>query len=207
MLSENELIKNLENLSQYRISKCVHEKTAVVIVDMVNGFLKCGNLHDENSMRIVADIKQLLEYCRDKSMKTIMFADCHEKNSPELSYFPEHCVCGTQECDVIDELAQIGGYELIYKNSTNGFHETEFKKFLEDNCHIENFIVCGVCTDICVMNFCLTLKTFFDSRNVESHVILPVGLTETYGGEFVKRAACVLMNNSGIELFGGIDFD
>ena len=197
----------IENLPHFRIGELDTQKTAVVMIDMINGFLKSGNLHNREALKIVPDIKVLLEYAKQSNMKTIAFADSHSKKSVEFEVFPKHCINGTGECEIIDELSETGGFTLIRKNSTNGFHAHEFRRFLDMNGQLENFVVCGVCTDICVMNFCLTLKSYFDNRDRKSRVILPVNMTCTANGDVMKTAACVFMKNCGTELFGGIDFD
>ena len=44
-----------------------------LIYDMINGFLKSGNLHNREALKIVPDIKALLEYAKQSNMKTIAF--------------------------------------------------------------------------------------------------------------------------------------
>lgn len=199
--------REFKNMPFYRISECDSDKTAVIVIDMINGFLKHGKLHDSKGMEIVPHVKKLLEYAAEHKLKSVAFADCHSRNSVEFELYPKHCVRDTDECEVIDELSASGSYRLIHKNSTNGFHAPQFRRFLDMNGQLDSFIVCGVNTDICVMSFCMTLKTYFDSRDRKSRVILPMNMTYTSSGDSVKNAACLFMENYGIELFGGIDFD
>jgi hypothetical protein len=62
------------------------------------------------------------------------------------------------------------------------------------------------------MNFCLTLKTYFDQADKHCRIAVPVNMVETYDADnhynvFMNTAAFIFMRNAGIELTGGIDFD
>lgn len=202
----------LNSLSTVKAENFDSSKTVVIIVDVINGFINEGALHDKKIAKIIPLTEKLLKYAISKSIPTIAFADCHNPSSAEFSAFPVHCLKGDSESEIVSELKNIGGYTLIEKNSTNGFHAPDFQNFLSENGHIENFIVCGDCTDICVMNFCLTLKTYFDQRDKNCRITVPVNMVETFDSdghynEFMNTSAFIFMRNAGIELTGGIDFD
>ena len=103
---------------------------------------------------------------------------------------------------------QIGYYKLIEKNSTNGFHEKQFIDCLEANGK-SRFIVTGDCTDICVLQFCLSLKTYFTQRNLQSEIIIPLNCVETYDAPyheagFMSLAAYKILKDSGIKFVSEI---
>ena len=209
MLSD--IYDSMENLPDLKIKQLESEKTAVVFVDIINGFISEGTLHDKRIGRIIPEAVKLLKYANLAGMKSLAFADCHRESAAEFSAFPPHCISGSHESEIADELKNIGGYLLIEKNSTNGFHAPGFQQFIK-SCGKENFIVCGDCTDICVMNFCLTLKTYFDQNDKKCKIAVPVNITETFDGnghysEFMNKSALCFMRNAGIELFGGIDYE
>ena len=66
--------------------------------------------------------------------------------------------------------------EIIEKNSTNGFFAMDIEKYK----NLDNFIVVGCCTDICVYQFVLTLKTYFNQHNLYKNIVVPINLVETY---------------------------
>lgn len=169
-----------------KISGLDARKTSLIIVDIINGFIKGGRMSDIRLARLLPICEGLLNYCRLNGIATIFFADSHEPYSTQLERFPEHCIRGSRECEEAEGLKRIGGYTLIRKNSVNGFHETEFRKFLKHNDEIENFVVCGVCTDICVMNLCMSLKTYFDSCNVRKRVLVPITAFGTTSISFLQ---------------------
>ena len=129
---------------------------------------------------VIPAIESLSKEIDKRSIKKLAFADSHTDKSPEFGAYPTHCLAGTSESEVVDELKRIGGYTLIEKNSTNGFHEEEFKKWLNENQQINTFIITGVCTNICVEQFALTLKTYFNMQNKNARVIVPINTVETY---------------------------
>ena len=102
---------------------------------------------------------------------------------------------------------------MIEKNSTNGAITPEFQKWLNspNYQHIERIVVCGVCTDICVMQFCLTLKTLCNQANRPMEVLVPVNAVETYdapghNADLCGMMALQFMQQAGITLTKRIVF-
>lgn len=211
--SDDTILKKYEqhfsNLPVVCTEKIQSEKTVFVMVDIINGFIREGILHDKEIENIISPVRNFLEYCKKNNIKSIAFADCHSENSCEFSAFPPHCIKGGNESKIIDELMETGGFEIVEKNSANGFHACGFKKFLERNKDKNCYIVCGDCTDICVLNFCLSLKTYFNEINMPSEIIVPINMTETFQNEnhirsFSNISALNIMEINGIRLIGGI---
>lgn len=165
-------------------------KTALVIVDMVNGFLTEGVLSSPRSASVLPACEQLLQFAKENAIPTVAFADCHEPDCIEFASFPPHCIRGTSESEIAPSLQKIGGYLKIEKNSTNGFLTPAFQRWLADNPAIARIVVCGVCTDICVMQFCLTLRTFCNQSERVMEVLLPVNTVETYDAPGHNAALC-----------------
>ena len=97
-----------------------------------------------------------------------------------LSYVP-HCLAGSDECKVVDELLDIKNLEIIPKNSTNGFFAIDVN-ILND---IDNVVVVGDCTDICIYQFVVTLKAYFNEKNINKNIVVPMNLVDTYDIPFV----------------------
>lgn len=194
-----------------RLSTLDPNDTALVIVDMVNGFARKGPLSSENALRLAPSIVKLLRVCAADGVPCVFFADTHGENSPEFGSYPPHCLKGTEECRPLKEFREIGGFVLIEKNSTNGFLEPEFSRWLERNSHISNFLVVGCCTDICVQQFALTLKTDFNRRDRNSRVIVPMDLCATYDApghqsELINLVSFYNMQTSGVEVTQKIEY-
>jgi nicotinamidase-related amidase len=200
----------LANRPIVKIKDLQKDRTALVIVDMINGFVREGALKSPRVEGVIPEVEKLSKMCDEMGIKKLAFADCHTDASPEFDAYPVHCVEGTSEWEVVDELKEIGGYKLIPKNSTNGFIEEEFQNWLGENKGIDTFIVTGDCTDICVQQFATTLKTWFNKEDMKVRVIVPVNAVETYdlgmhNGDLMQVAALYSMTINGIEIVGGLE--
>lgn len=183
--------------------------TVFVMVDIVNGFINEGAMASPDIGKIIPHVCELLKKCTAKGIPSVAFADCHNENCAEFDSFPVHCLEGTSESEIVDEIKDIGGYMLICKNSTNGFHEKRFREYLAENSTADTFIVTGDCTDICVMQFCLALKTYFTVNNRQCRIVVPLNCVDTYNGQghnstFANLAAIRLMTVNGIEFVSEI---
>jgi nicotinamidase-related amidase len=184
------------------------DKTALFVVDMVVGFVYSGALSSPRVAAIVNNIDELNK--KTKGYKKLFFLDNHEKDSQEFRYFPSHCIKGTNEAELISELKTeySEGPVTFYveKNSTNGFYSKGFQGWLkkyEDE--VDNFIITGCVTDICVLQFALSIKAYFNENNKNKRVIVPMNTVETYDGGshdayLMNLFALYNMHISGIEI-------
>ena len=147
---------------------------AVVVADMLRGFLEPGhNLYcGDQSREIIPNVRRLLE--REAGSTILFICDNHDPDDLEFKMFPVHCVKGTEETEVIPELQEfVGGQNIIAKNRYSGFFNTELHALLK-NLKPEKLIVCGVCTDICV------LHTAADARNRDYAVEVPTDCVASF---------------------------
>lgn len=205
------LIKEeLDSKESIKIDSLADCNTALIIIDMVNGFAKSGNLYSD---RIEAIIPNVLETTKLFSKHTKLFvADTHDENATEFEAYLPHCV--GEEAHVIEELKSLyDEYSLeIPKNSTNGFLAPAFQKWFEENKNNYNqFVVIGDCTDICILQMALALKTYYNQHNLSSRVIVPLNAVETYHlelnnhyGDLMNLFALYNMELNGIELVKSI---
>lgn len=171
-------------------------KSLVFVIDMVNGFCKFGAMADPNIAKIAPAIATQIT-----NAKFVHFiCDAHEERDLEMKSYPVHCIAGTPEAEIIDELAQFATPQnTTLKKSTNGFLNLD-KNILDD---FDRFIITGCCTDICVLQFALSLRTYLNEKNMKKDVILPTECVATYEApshskEYYTNAALNLMRNAGI---------
>ena len=50
---------------------------------------------------------------------------------------------------------------------------------------IDNVVVVGDCTDICIYQFVVTLKAYFNEKNINKNIVVPMNLVDTYDIPFV----------------------
>jgi nicotinamidase-related amidase len=206
----NEMVEFLTRLPKVGLRELSDNKTVLVIVDMVNGFVRDGALQSPRVAGIIPEVAALAKRCDRLGIAKLVFADCHTESSPEFATYPVHCLAGSVEGEVVNEIKEIGNYKLIPKNSTNGFLEKEFQQWLKDNLQIDNFIITGDCTDICIQQFAITLKTWFNTQNKKVRVVVPVNMVETYdygihNGDLMNVIALYSMLSNGIEVVANIE--
>ncbi len=202
----------LETLPALSASALRDGKTALVIVDMINGFLTEGVLASSRSASVLPAVEKLLRFAKENEISAAAFADCHEADSIEFQAFPPHCLAGTSESEIAPSLCGIGGFTRIEKNSTNGFLTEGFQEFLAAHPECERFVVCGVCTDICVMQFALSLKCFGNQTNRAFEVIIPANAVETYdapnhNADLMQTMALQFLAQAGITLVKEVQYN
>ena len=200
---EKEIKGNTLNIKEFS-----NGNTALIVVDMVTGFVKEGVLSSPRIIDIIPSIAELNE--KTLGFNKVFFIDEHEEMSAEFDSYAKHCIKGTSEAKLIEELSQGATQNkntvFVSKNSTNGFHAEGFKEWLTTNeAKIENYIVVGCEVDICVSHFALTLKTYFNQKNLHRRIIVPSNSVETFdfgthNGDLLKIVSLWEMKANGIEI-------
>lgn len=200
------LINNLDNLSNININDYDLNKTGLFIVDMNNGFAKEGALSSPRVEKIINPIADFGKLICSKINTIVAFTDTHNEDDVELKSYPAHCLRGDKESEIVKEILDINNIEILEKNSTNGFFVMDMEKYKS----LDNFIVVGCCTDICVYQFVLTLKTYFNQNNLDKNIIVPINLVETYdidmihSGDFLNTVFLNSMMQNGIDVVKSI---
>jgi nicotinamidase-related amidase len=145
---------------------------AVVVVDMLKGFLEKGNLANPDARWIIPNIADLLSRKKEQGWKIFFLSDNHKKDDLEFDAFPEHCVEGTEETEVVNELSEFVLYNYIPKTRYSGLFKT-YLEFSLENEKPEEIIIVGIYADICV------LYTAAGLRNLDYKVTIPKDCTLT----------------------------
>ncbi len=154
------------------------QAVGLIIVDEVNGFAKTGggNLappeHNPQVATMVAETDRLARAFAARGWPILAFLDTHVPGKPEPPY-PPHCEAGTGEEELVDELKWLEGEAnatLVRKDCINGFvgsitqaGNNRVVDWARDHA-LKQLLVVGICTDICVMDFVLTMLS---ARNHE----------------------------------------
>lgn len=193
-------MKNIKNLKVY--------ETALIVVDMVNGFVNEGVLHDKNIRKIVPRQLELLEEAEKKGSLIILVKDTHNKNATEFKRFGNttHCIQGTSEAELIDELKpfeQKDNVITVEKNSTSLMESPEFREIVRQAENLKEVNFVGCCTDICVFNGAMGLANYYDEWNRDVTINVHEDAIATYSEdereEYVQSAK-LLMKQQGINL-------
>ena len=149
----------------------------VLVTDMVVGFMEDGhNLYcGDEAREIIPKVQRLIETEQAAGGSVIFICDTHDPDDLEFEMFPVHCVRGTEEPEIIPELREYEGIHLP-KRRYSAFFETNLADLLAE-LEPERVIVCGVCTDICVMH------TVADARNRDYAVDVPKDCVASFDAE------------------------
>lgn len=190
----------IKNLKMY--------KGMLIVVDMVNGFAKKGDLADPKIGNVVSRQIELIKEAKANGYLIVFIKDTHKEDSVEHKRFngSKHCVEKTGEELVIDELKEYEDLEdtiSIPKNSTSYMEAPEFRELISEATNIEKVDVVGCCTDICVANGTIGLANYFDQWNRDVEIRVHEDAIATYLEEDRQNyvdAAKLLMAQQGIKL-------
>ncbi len=156
--------------------------TGLIVVDVVNGFCTVGygsaapTEPNPPIAKMVEESARLAKAFTQKGFPVLAFLDIHEPGKPEPPY-PVHCERGSGEEELVDELKWLLTHPLatlIEKDCINGFIgsidiHTKHNGVLEwvNQHNLEALVVVGICTDICVMDFVVTMLS------VRNHGLVP----------------------------------
>eukprot|EP00244_Chara_vulgaris_P006498 TRINITY_DN2464_c0_g1_i2.p1 TRINITY_DN2464_c0_g1~~TRINITY_DN2464_c0_g1_i2.p1 ORF type:complete len:250 (+),score=55.24 TRINITY_DN2464_c0_g1_i2:46-795(+) len=187
-------LKHGEEIALSNLKHCIPVKTeelnlppsfsvpiGLVIVDEVNGFaaVGSGNLApkepDASVACMVEETARLARAFSDRKWPILAFLDTHEPDKPEPPY-PPHCIIGTGEENLVPALEWLEkdpAVTLVRKDCIDGFigairkdGSNAFCDWVAAN-ELEKVLVVGICTDICVLDFVVSILS---ARN---HNILP----------------------------------
>lgn len=180
---------------------------AVFLIDMNEGFCENGNLADPTIKHIVPSIVDIIRTILKKGEGFFVVNDKHTEKSVELKRYLPHCV-NKEESRTIRELAIYEPYatRTFYKNSTCALFAPGMMDMLMEMGNLKRVIIVGCCTDICIQNFAIALRNFFDELNMDVDIIVPKNAVETFHIDNVhdrkenNERAYKVMENTGIKL-------
>ena len=185
----------------------MEKKKMLVVVDMVNGFINEGAMADKNIASIIPEQIRLIEEFKKEGYEIVFIKESHNADSKEFLKFPPHCIEGTSEAEIVDEFKPYLDDATIYsKNSTSGIFADGFiEDFNERFASVDEVVVTGCCTDICITNFALPLTNYADQNDRELKVVVPANAVSTYDApnhdkdEYTKKAFDLLAQ-AGIQV-------
>lgn len=178
----------------------------LIVVDMVNGFVYNGPLHDIECSKIIPRQKEIIDDYLDNGDLVVFIKDTHSKDSTEFSRMPIHCLENTDESELVPELREYVGRDnviTINKNSTSFNEAPEFRELITNLVNLKRVDEIGVCTDICDFNGIMGLANRLNQENrdvsIYVHEDAIATFNETERSEYVD-AAKLLMKQQGINI-------
>ena len=125
-------------------------KTALVVVDMQNDFVKeDGSLLVPDAEATIPKIKSLLDLARESGMKVVFTQDTHTEGDPEWEIWPEHVREGSWGWQIVEELAPLEDELVIRKVRYDAFYGTHLDHYLRI-WGVDTLVICGTVANICV---------------------------------------------------------
>lgn len=190
-----------------KIEKLKEAKRLIIVVDMVKGFVLEGKLAAPSINRVVDKQIMLLDNALKSDDTGIAFIrDCHSENSVELKRYDNHCIKGTKETEIIDELKPFQRFALEYfKNSTNFIFAPGMQSDLLSFEKLQSVELIGCLSEVCVLNGAVGARTFFDQYNKDIDVCVYEDAIDTFdapghNADEVTKNAIEHMKSNGIKI-------
>ena len=160
------------------------DQTAIISVDVINGFLYEGPLSSPRVAPIGEPIAQLMGAAWSRGVREILLLqDAHTEDSLEFEAYGEHVIKGTHQAEAIDQIKALPFYDrltTIYKDSIHPAINTGFAAWLNKREHLDTVIVVGAVTDLCVYHLATYLKFHANAHQTPRRVIVPENCVQTW---------------------------
>ncbi|MGH2560858.1 MAG: isochorismatase family protein [Thermomicrobiales bacterium] len=181
------IVQWVERLEPLPLAEAVPDpaRAAIFSADMIVGFCRRGNLASPRIDALTEPVVDLFRRAYDLGVREfVLVQDTHDPATPEFRAWPVHCLRGTEESEMIPELAALpfsDRFTVIPKNSLAPGYATSFDAWLDEHASISTAIVVGDCTDLCTYNLAMHLRLRANARNIGGFdVIVPANAVDTY---------------------------
>ena len=160
-------------------------RTALVSVDVIEGFTRQGALASPRVTAIIPNIVTLLGRLTALGIPTTQVAfvqDAHPKDAQEFSAYPPHCIEGTEEAEAVRELQALPNwpeYQHFQKNSIASHTSPEFTAWLEAQ-QVDTIVAVGDVTDLCLYTLALHIQVRNLDLGLGQRVIVPENCAQTW---------------------------
>ena len=135
------------------------DRTAVVVVDMQNGFCHPdGSLYAEPSEAAVDPVRTLVDRAGDAGARVVytrdvhppeQFADAHYYD--EFDRWGEHVVEGSWDAELIEDLPTEDADHVVEKHTYDAFYRTDLEGWLDAH-GVDDLLICGTLANVCVLH-------------------------------------------------------
>ena len=135
------------------------ESTAVVIVDMQNGFCHPdGSLYAPGSEEAIEGCVALVDRAREAGASVAYTRDVHPPGQFEDAHYydeferwGEHVLEGSWEAELVEELQPRDEELVVVKHTYDAFYRTQLEGWLESH-NIDNLVFGGTLANVCVLH-------------------------------------------------------
>jgi nicotinamidase-related amidase len=133
--------------------------TAVVVVDMQNGFCHPeGSLYAPASEDALDPVTGLVSRAREAGASVVYTRDVHPPEQFDGSHYydeferwGEHVVEGSWDAELHDALDVREDDHVVEKHTYDAFYQTDLEGFLDSH-GVDDLLVCGTLANVCVLH-------------------------------------------------------
>jgi len=160
------------------------QRTAILSVDVIEGFCHIGPLASPRVAGIVEPIVQLFELAWGHAVRHIILSqDTHDPEAVEFGAWPPHCIRATPEAETVAAFKHVSFFDqmlVMEKNSISSGLNTGLSDWIAQHPEVDTFIVVGDCTDLCTYQLAMHLRMDANARQLKRRVIVPANAVDTY---------------------------
>jgi nicotinamidase-related amidase len=135
------------------------DSTAVVVVDMQNGFCHPdGSLYAPGSEDAIEPVSEAVEGAREAGASVVWTRDVHTPEQfddahyyDEFDRWGEHVLEGSWEADIVEELDPHEDDLVVVKHTYDAFYQTQLEGWLDAH-GIDDLVICGTLANVCVLH-------------------------------------------------------
>ncbi len=135
------------------------DETAVVVVDMQNGFCHPdGSLYAPQSAEAIDPVTDLVAAAREADASVIFTRDVHPPEQFEDAHYydefdrwGEHVLEGSWDAELVEELGPRESELVVEKHTYDAFYRTGLEGYLETH-GIRDLVICGTLANVCVLH-------------------------------------------------------
>ena len=184
---------------------------ALYIIDMNNGFVKFGPMANPGYNKLVPEQLRLIEKVRRENGLVNFVLEAHDPNAREFLKYGPHCIINTPEAQLIPEFINEQhkpNTKTYYKNQINGMLNRNLQDDIKRLKKVRELILAGVCTDLCVFDFGMTILRYLDGLNKEATTFVVRDAVDTFDApghnrdewtdmafKFLEQAGAIIVDN------------
>ncbi|WP_435180867.1 cysteine hydrolase family protein [Halorussus sp. AFM4] len=135
------------------------ESTAVVVVDMQNGFCHPdGSLYAPASEEAIDDVTDVVATAREAGASVVYTRDVHPPEQFEDAHYydeferwGEHVLEGSWDAELVDDLDVRDEDHVVVKHTYDAFYRTDLEGHLDTH-GIDDLLLCGTLANVCVLH-------------------------------------------------------
>ncbi|OYR53647.1 cysteine hydrolase family protein [Halorubrum halodurans] len=133
--------------------------TAVVVVDMQNGFCHPdGSLYAEPSEAAIEPVTDLVARARAAGARVVYTRDVHPPEQfdethyyDEFDRWGEHVVEGSWDAELVADLDVREADHVVEKHTYDAFYRTDLEGYLDAR-GVDDLLICGTLANVCVLH-------------------------------------------------------